>query len=359
MAIPSTPKADSPSYDGKPPFEYALFLNSLPDPAADKHSIVSTYHSLLSSDPLLTMPVAAIESLILLLSHSPPSTTSETLSLLSHYTSILKSSVTNPTALSAGTDLFQRYLISSLQSPQPTNKPERKGAKAREGDSTDDFQAIRQHLISNGRLFVERAKEARTQIAKIARSFIRDDTVILTYGSSRVVGAVLSAALAAHTYFKLVYICDSSTALTDLPSVIPKASPEFPVAVIPSSAVAHALSQVSLVLLGAEGVVENGGIISGMGTYQLGILAKASNKPVYVCAESHKFVRIFPLSQRDVGGHELEFFDGGKERERKGVEEEETRQVDYTPPELITAIVTESGVHTPSAVSEELIKIWY
>ena len=33
--------------------------------------------------------------------------------------------------------------------------------------------------------------------------------------------------------------------------------------------------------------------------------------------------------------------------------------VDYTPPNLITALITESGVHTPSAVSEELIKIWY
>jgi len=33
--------------------------------------------------------------------------------------------------------------------------------------------------------------------------------------------------------------------------------------------------------------------------------------------------------------------------------------VDYTPPELITALVTETGVHTPSAVSEELIKICY
>ena len=33
--------------------------------------------------------------------------------------------------------------------------------------------------------------------------------------------------------------------------------------------------------------------------------------------------------------------------------------VDFTPPDLITALITESGVLTPSAVSEELIKIWY
>lgn len=325
-------------------------------------SIVSTYHSLLSTDPLLTMPVAAIESLILLLSHSPSSTISETLSLLAHYTNILKSSVANPIALSAGTDLFQRYLISTLQSPQPGNN---NGGRTRGGDTKDDFQAIRHHLISNGRLFAARAKEARSQIAHVARQFIQDGTTVLTYGSSRVVGAVLTAALQLHTCFKLVYVCDTTTTSTDLPPTLPGPSPELPIAVIPPSAVAHALSQVSMVMLGAEGVVENGGIISGMGTYQLGVLAKAAGKPVYVCAESHKFVRIFPLSQADVGGEVLHFSEKSAEQggqEGKGVEtedEKKNRQIDYTPPELITALITESGVHTPSAVSEELIKIWY
>ena len=33
--------------------------------------------------------------------------------------------------------------------------------------------------------------------------------------------------------------------------------------------------------------------------------------------------------------------------------------VDYTPPYLISGIITESGVLLPSAVSEELIKIWF
>ena len=319
-------------------------------------SIVSIYHSLLSSDPLLTMPVAAIESLILLLSHSPSSTISETLSLLAHYTNILKSSVANPIALSAGTDLFQRYLISTLQSPQPGNK----GGRTRGGDTKDDFQAIRHHLINNGRLFAARAKEARSQIAHVARQFIQDGTTVLTYGSSRVVGAVLATALKSHACFKLVYVCDDATTTsTGLPPTLPSPSPELPIAVIPPSAVAHALSQVSMVMLGAEGVVENGGIISGMGTYQLGVLAKAAGKPVYVCAESHKFVRIFPLSQADVGGGVLQFSEGAEQGQGKGAETEETGQIDYTPPELITALITESGVHTPSAVSEELIKIWY
>ena len=97
----------------------------------------------------------------------------------------------------------------------------------------------------------------------------------------------------------------------------------------------------------------------------MGVLAKSLGRPFYVGAESHKFVRVFPLDWGDlpVRRRGLEF--RTDEGERKGIEEEERREgegevdVDFTPPELITAIVTENGVQTPSAVSEELIKIWY
>lgn len=57
---------------------------------------------------------------------------------------------------------------------------------------------------------------------------------------------------------------------------------------------------VDMVLVGAEAVVENGGIINKLGTYQIALVAKALNKPMYVAAESYKFARLYPLSQRDL-----------------------------------------------------------
>ena len=44
-------------------------------------------------------------------------------------------------------------------------------------------------------------------------------------------------------------------------------------------------------LVGAEAVVENGGVINKLGTYQIALAAKAHNVPVYVAAESYKFAR--------------------------------------------------------------------
>ena len=45
---------------------------------------------------------------------------------------------------------------------------------------------------------------------------------------------------------------------------------------------------IDMVLAGAEGVVENGGVINKLGTYQIAVCARAHNKPVYIAAESYK-----------------------------------------------------------------------
>jgi translation initiation factor eIF-2B subunit alpha len=267
--------------------------------STDSFDIVQTYRDLLRDDPDLTMPVAAIESLVLALSHRPTSTISETLEYLKSLTQKLIASTANPISLSAGTDLFQRYLIASL-------KP---GSIIGGSVGGGDFEAIRRHLLTNGRLFVERAKAAREQIASFGVHFVRDGCTILTMGGSRVVGALLRGAADASggsVRFKVIYVLPptSSTLMNPPPEgsniVSGLRKKGVPVATISEGAVAYALGKVDMVIVGAEGVVENGGVISRLGTYQLGILAKSAGKPMYVVAESHKFVRIFPLGQYDL-----------------------------------------------------------
>ncbi|MCJ1312254.1 translation initiation factor eIF-2B subunit alpha [Agyrium rufum] len=374
---------------------------------SEEFDIVATYKKLLATDPDLTMPVAAIEALVLLLSHSSTTTISETMDLLNSATTHLKHSIPNPISLSAGTDLFLRYLVTTLNGTR--------GLGFIPGGVTGDFQAIRHHLVSNGRLFVKRAKESRTTIGGYAQNFIRDESVVLTNGGSRVVGAVLRAAAEARSNsvrFKVIYVQSSTSTSNDIEgdeTIRSLRELGVPVAVIPDAAVAYSLGKVSMVLVGAEGVVENGGIISRMGTYQVGLLAKSASKPFLVVVESHKFVRLYPLGQYDLPVEQkiLDFTtespststtiiaapvpgfkrddstDTPAIKERSGYFEESPAPkkttasnpaqsgsdrmlantgplaVDYTPPNLITALITESGVHTPSAVSEELIKLWY
>ena len=135
-----------------------------------------------------------------------------------------------------------------------------------------------------------------------------------------------------------------------------------PVEVIVDNAVGYVLHKVDKILVGAEGVAESGGVINHIGTYQIGCLAKVNNKPFYVVTESHKFVRLFPLAPNDLP-NSISHFDYDENRTEElnhsGQELFETRFVDFTPHEYITALITDLGVLTPSAVSEELIKIWY
>lgn len=50
--------------------------------------------------------------------------------------------------------------------------------------------------------------------------------------------------------------------------------------------------RVNLVLVGAEGVVENGGIINKLGSYMVAIAAKEHAIPFYVAAESYKVISL-------------------------------------------------------------------
>jgi translation initiation factor eIF-2B subunit alpha len=80
--------------------------------------------------------------------------------------------------------------------------------------------------------------------------------------------------------------------------VLQKAS--IPTTLVLDSAVGYLMERVDAVLLGAEGVMETGGIINKIGTLNMALIAKAMNKPVYVMAESIKFVREYPLNQSDI-----------------------------------------------------------
>lgn len=110
------------------------------------------------------------------------------------------------------------------------------------------------------------------------------------------------------------------------------------------------MNQVDCVFVGAEAVLENGGIANRVGTFTIALCAKAYNKPFYVFAESLKFLKFFPLHQRDV----LNIVGGEEDCE----DDISKILIDYTPPEYISELFTDIGIFTPAAVSDELIKFF-
>lgn len=59
----------------------------------------------------------------------------------------------------------------------------------------------------------------------------------------------------------------------------------IPATLVLDAAVAYVMNRVDVVLIGAEGVAESGGVLNAVGSYQLGLLAKSLGRPFYVAAE--------------------------------------------------------------------------
>lgn len=190
------------------------------------------------------------------------------------------------------------------------------------------------------------------KVSKTAQSFFRDGMVVMTHGYSRVVLAVLKAA---QKDKRITVIQTESRPELSGHKMAKRLSEEakIPVTMITDSAAAHVMEKVDMVLVGAEAVVESGGLINEIGTYQLSLIAKSLSKPFYVAAESFKMTRLYPTSQTDIPN-----------RQCKGTEDMGSNinidypQLDFTPPENITLLFTDLGILMPSSVSDELIQLY-
>lgn len=141
----------------------------------------------------------------------------------------------------------------------------------------------------------------------------------------------------------------------------------IPCTVVLDSAVAYIIHKVDMCLIGAEGVAESGGLFNAVGSYQMGIIAKAAHKPVFAAAESFKFLRLFPLSQYDtpIAAKVLPFPTKAEMEQLEIVDDSMTPamealnpSIDYTLPELVTFIVSDIGILTPSGVSDALLAVY-
>ena len=213
----------------------------------------------------------------------------------------------------------------------------------------------RQKLIERGQVFLERALSARQRIAEYSQEFIVDRSIILTHSYSRVVLALLAYA-SKFSRFK-VFVTESQPDKSGLRMKNELEAIGIPSICILDASVASVMEKVTFVLMGAEAVVESGGIINKIGTFNIAIAAHEMNKPFYVASESFKFFRCYPLNNRDLPDH-FKYKASTIARLGENDLDEEHPCVDYTPPAYITLLFTDIGTLTPSAVSDELIKLY-
>ncbi|KAI8811380.1 hypothetical protein BJ742DRAFT_140115 [Cladochytrium replicatum] len=294
----------------------------------EEDRICVTFKEIVKENPEMSSAVAAVKALVESIKWNTASTMQEfTQNLESSRRILKKKTELSPVSVAAGCDLFLHW-IGKYQ------------------HDISDLDACRQSVISKGENLVHRSDEIRNQVAAVGLNFVKDNAIILIHSYSRVVMKLLKRAAQANKRFT-VYVTESRPE-NGGKKAAQKLREEGIVAYeILDSAVGYFIENVDMVMVGAEGVVENGGIINQIGTYQIAVVAKAANKPFYVVTESYKFVRLFPLNQSDLPKR--------ANVARRGADAGPVDpSVDYTPPAFITLLFTDLGVLTPSGVSDEL-----
>ncbi|CAH0673888.1 unnamed protein product [Spodoptera exigua] len=300
-----------------------------------KEEVQEIFLKILKEEEDVSAGVAAIRTLLSVIENYKVATVRELDLNLQLAVDAMKHCDQPVTAISSGCELFMRFITFAKL-------------------DVKSFEECEQIMLQRGHIFLNTLLEARGKIANIAAHAINDGYRILTHSRSRVVLQAMLQAAKANKRFK-VYVTMSGPDNSGLLMQKQLEEAGIDVTLILDAAVGYIMEQVDLVLLGAEGVTENGGIINKIGTYSLGIAAYELKKPVFVLTESFKFSRIYPLNEKDLP-NEFKYLSSviksGKDLSK------EHPLVDYTPPVYITLLFTDLGILSPSAVSDELMKLY-
>ncbi len=113
---------------------------------------------------------------------------------------------------------------------------------------------------------------------------------------------------------------------------------------------------VDAVIIGCDTIAANGDVVNKIGTSALALMCKDLGIPLYVCAETYKVARDVPTG-RDVPIEERE----PEEVVTDSIPVEVTvfnPVFDVTPAELVTGVITETGIVDPKEVAALAKKAW-
>mmetsp|Transcript_16836 Transcript_16836/g.25317 ORF Transcript_16836/g.25317 Transcript_16836/m.25317 type:complete len:317 (+) Transcript_16836:66-1016(+) len=311
----------------------------------DHNDCLSEFKDLLQRD--VAVPVCAMKTLVSVIKKSKGTTwmqlEQELRSAISELKECSSEDLMGKTKISLGSgcDLFMKYVTRSFL-------------------EYTEFEVCKNELIRRGESFAGMSESSRASISHIGHSFIQDGYTVLTHGNSRVVMALLLKA-AEKTQFNIIVTEAGSNGDGHQAAAVYSAA-GIPTSLVADCAVGIAMEGTDLCIVGAEGVMENGGVVNKAGTFQVAMIAKTMKKPFYVAVESYKFSRMYPLSQKDATdlsdtGSKATCFDFTVGEQSAPITAH-VPVIDFTPAEYITLLFTDLGVLTPAAVSDELIRLY-
>lgn len=155
------------------------------------------------------------------------------------------------------------------------------------------------------RFINEKIVVADQVIVSHAITKVRDDDVLLTYGSSSVVEMILEHAHELGRKFRVIVV-DSRPKLEGQGLLHRLVAKGINCTYTHINAVSYIMHEVTRVFLGASSILSNGTVYSRVGTASVAMVAHAFGIPVLVCCEAYKFherVQLDSICANELGTH--------------------------------------------------------
>ena len=209
-----------------------------------------------------------------------------------------------------------------------------------------DVGLLREFTVSRVNEVISESLQALAKIISYARGLIAEGDRIMTHSYSSTVLALLQEISSRGGSIE-VLVTRSGPGRTGETIVQRLGDFGLPVTFIDDAAVGLYMPAVNRVLLGADTVFADG-VLNGVGSYQVAVLAAKHSVPVYVLADTLKFDAT--KSHRDF---DTEDRDSAELADPAGLGQTvsiRNPHFDITPLGLVAGVVTERGIMTPDAV---------
>jgi len=214
----------------------------------------------------------------------------------------------------------------------------------------DDVDALRRSVVDASEAFVRQLDRAQEDLGRVGANRLADGDTVMTHCHSTDALACIEAAVEQGKSISAV-VKETRPRQQGHITAEQLRDAGVPVTLIVDSAARRYLDEVDHVVVGADSIAADGGVINKIGTSGLAVNARERGVPIMTAAQTIK------LHPETLTGHTVEI----EMRDEREVIEPETRDgigdiavenpaFDVTPPRYMDAIVTEQGQFPPESI---------
>jgi len=216
-------------------------------------------------------------------------------------------------------------------------------------DCFDSIQALEQAVTQATEAIIQQSEQAGALIADHAVQLIKNEATVMTHSRSSSVLTCFEHLAAANKSIQAI-VTESRPGMEGRQLAKELAQLNIKTHYITEAQMGLFAARADVVLVGADTVLADGGLVNKCGTYLLALAAKANQVPFYACCENAKYSHLVSdtIHLESQAAEELRAPTSGN----ADLIQPHNIYFDITPAKLISAYITEHGLQLPEVSRE-------